>query len=72
MRSAAGLGRALHVARIARGLTQGEVAELARTDRFSVAQIESGRSTRAVEKLFDALAALDLELVVRQKRGWSQ
>ena len=24
----------------------------------------------AVEKLFDALAALDLELVVRPRRGW--
>jgi HTH-type transcriptional regulator/antitoxin HipB len=69
-RSAAALGRALRAARQAQGMTQAEVAERARTNRFSIAQLEAGEATRAVEKLFDALTALDLELVVRPRHGW--
>jgi HTH-type transcriptional regulator/antitoxin HipB len=51
-------------------MTQAELAERARTNRFSIAQLEAGEATRAVEKLFDALTALDLELVVRPRHGW--
>ncbi|WP_428341952.1 helix-turn-helix transcriptional regulator [Mycobacterium sp.] len=70
VRSASALGRALRAARLDRGLTQGELAEQARTNRFSVAQLETGAATRAIEKLFDTLAALDLELMVRPRQGW--
>ena len=70
VRSPAGFGRALRAARLNRGLTQSELAERARTNRFSVAQLESGEATKAFEKLFDALAALDLELVVRPREAW--
>lgn len=69
-RSASALGGALRAARQVRGMTQSELAERARTNRFSIAQLETGEATKAVEKLFDALAALDLELVVRPRRGW--
>ena len=69
-RSASALGRTLRAARVAHGLTQTELAERARTNRFSVAQLEAGESTKAIEKLFDMLAALDLELVVRPRHGW--
>ncbi|RUP30405.1 MAG: XRE family transcriptional regulator [Mycolicibacterium sp.] len=69
-RSAAALGRALRAARQAQGMTQTELAERSRTNRFSIAQLEAGESTKAIEKLFDALAALDLELVVRPRQGW--
>lgn len=51
-------------------MTQTELAERSRTNRFSIAQLEAGESTKAIEKLFDALAALDLELVVRPRQGW--
>lgn len=51
-------------------MTQSDLAERARTNRFSIAQFETGEATRAVEKLFDTLAALDLELVVRPRQGW--
>lgn len=53
-------------------MTQTDLAERSRTNRFSIAQLESGETTKAVEKLFDALAALDLELVVRPRQGWKQ
>ncbi|MBD0023286.1 helix-turn-helix domain-containing protein [Gordonia pseudamarae] len=70
VRSAAGLGRAIRAARLEHGMTQAELAERALTNRFSITQIEKGETTKAVEKLFDALAALDLELAVRPRRGW--
>lgn len=69
-RSASALGRALRAARQARGMTQSELAERSRTNRFSIAQLETGEATKAIEKLFDTLAALDLELVVRPRHGW--
>jgi len=70
VRSAAALGRALHALRLASGMTQSELAERARTNRFSIAQLENGEQTRALEKVFDTLAALDLELVVRPRQKW--
>ena len=69
-RSAAAPGRSLRAARRAKGMTQAELAERTRTNRFSIAQLEAGEATKAVEKLFDALTALDLELVVRPRHGW--
>lgn len=69
-RSASALGRALRAERQAQGLTQSELAERSRTNRFSIAQLETGDATKAIEKLFDTLAALDLELVVRPRQGW--
>ena len=69
-RSPAALGRAVRAARVDRGMTQSDLAERSRTNRFSIAQLESGETTKALEKLFDALAALDLELVVRRRDGW--
>lgn len=69
-RSAPALGRALRAARQARGMTQSELAERSRTNRFSIAQLEAGETTKVMEKLFEALAALELELVVRPRQGW--
>ena len=69
-RSPSALGRALRAARQAQGMTQSELAERSRTNRFSIAQLETGETTKAMEKLFDALAALELELVVRPRQGW--
>lgn len=69
-RSPEGLGRAIRVARQSQGLTQSELAERARTNRFSIAQAENGEATKAVDVLFEALAALELELVVRPRQGW--
>ncbi|MCL2782084.1 MAG: transcriptional regulator [Actinomycetia bacterium] len=68
IRSPAALGRAVRRARRAAGLTQTELAQRARSNRYAIALIEAGHETRAIEQLFDALAALDLELAVRPRR----
>ena len=49
-------------------MTQAELAELARANRYAIHVLESGHETRAVELLFDTLAALGLELAVRPRR----
>lgn len=69
-RSASGLGRAIRASRIEKGMTQSQLAERAFTNRFAIANLEKGEATKVVEKLFDALAALELELVVRPRQGW--
>jgi HTH-type transcriptional regulator / antitoxin HipB len=67
VRSPAALGRAIRTARSRAGLTQAELAELARANRYAIVQLEAGHETRAIEILFDALAALNLELAVRPR-----
>jgi HTH-type transcriptional regulator/antitoxin HipB len=67
VRSPEALGRAIRAARTRAGLTQAELAERARANRYAIVVLESGHQTRAIEILFDTLAALDLELVVRPR-----
>jgi HTH-type transcriptional regulator / antitoxin HipB len=67
VRSPEALGRAVRAARTHAGLTQAELAERARANRYAIVVLESGHQTRAIEILFDTLAALDLELVVRPR-----
>lgn len=69
IRSAAALGRTLRAARKSTGYSQADLAARSRADRFAVANLESGRETRAVRLIFDVLAALGLELVVRRRKG---
>ncbi|HEX8079925.1 MAG TPA: helix-turn-helix transcriptional regulator [Jatrophihabitans sp.] len=69
VRSPAALGRAIRAARSQAGLTQAELAERARANRYAIVQLEAGHETRAIEILFDTLAALDLELSVRPRSG---
>lgn len=69
IRSAEALGRVVRAARTAAGLTQAELAERARANRYAIVVLEGGSETRAVEVLFDALAALGLELTVRPRGG---
>ena len=54
---------------MAAGLSQSELAEIARANRFAIAQLEAGHETRAIEVIFDALSALGLELTVRPRGG---
>ena len=67
VRSPAALGRAIRAARKSAGWTQAELAERARMNRYAAALLETGHETRAIEQLFDTLAALNLELVVRPR-----
>ena len=71
IRSPQALGRAIRSARMRAGWTQSELADRARMNRYALALLERGHETRAIEQLFDALAALDLELAVRP-RGAAQ
>jgi DNA-binding XRE family transcriptional regulator len=48
-------------------LTQAELAERARANRYAIVILEAGHQTRAIELLFDALAAFNLELAVRPR-----
>jgi DNA-binding XRE family transcriptional regulator len=49
-------------------MTQAELAERARANRYAIIALESGHETRAIELLFDTLAALGLELIVRPRQ----
>ncbi|MBA3742329.1 helix-turn-helix domain-containing protein [Sporichthya sp.] len=69
VRSPEALGRAIRAARAQAGLTQAELAERARANRFGIVQLEAGKETRALEVIFDALATLGLELTVRPRSG---
>ncbi|MGI5221715.1 helix-turn-helix domain-containing protein [Nocardia sp. CA-290969] len=68
VRSASALGRVVRAARQSQGMTQSELAQRARTNRYSLAQLEEGDTTKAIERLFDVLAALELELTIRPRR----
>lgn len=69
VRSPEALGRAVKAARRQAGLTQAELAERARATRYAITLLEAGHETRAIEQLFDVLAALGLELTVRRRGG---
>lgn len=61
------LGTAVRRRRTARELTQTEVAAQARTRQATISSLESGSAGARLGTLFDVLAALDLELVVRPR-----
>ncbi|MHB1613524.1 MAG: helix-turn-helix domain-containing protein [Actinomycetes bacterium] len=67
IRSPEALGRTIRRAREQTGLTQVEMAARARATRQAIIALESGHETRALELIFDALAALGLELAVRPR-----
>jgi HTH-type transcriptional regulator / antitoxin HipB len=67
IRSPEALGRAIRAARVQGGMTQSELAERARANRYAIHSLESGHETRAIELVFDTLAALGLELTVRPR-----
>lgn len=56
------LGRVIEQARLLRGLTQRDLARLLRTDQKYVWQLESGKSTVAIERLLHAADLLDITL----------
>ena len=68
IRTPEALGRAVRRARHVHGLTQAELAARTATTRQSIVGLEAGRETRAVQVLFDTLAALGLELAVRPRQ----
>jgi HTH-type transcriptional regulator/antitoxin HipB len=67
VRSPEALGRTIRAARKRAGLTQAELASRSLANRQTIIGLESGHETRAIESLFDTLAALGLELTVRRR-----
>jgi HTH-type transcriptional regulator / antitoxin HipB len=66
-RSARQLGAALRRFRRQKGLTQRSLGELMHARQATVSKLESGESGTQLRVVIDALAALDLELVVRPR-----
>lgn len=56
------LGRVIEQARLLHGLTQRDLARAVGTDQKYVWTLEAGKSTVAIERLFDVAAALGITL----------
>lgn len=61
------VGEALRRRRRALGMRQAELGERARLRQATISGLEAGEPGTRLRTLFDALAALDLELVVRPR-----
>jgi ribosome-binding protein aMBF1 (putative translation factor) len=57
------LGRVIEQARLLRGLTQRDLAQLLATDQKYVWELESGKSTVAIERLLHAIDILNVTLL---------
>jgi HTH-type transcriptional regulator / antitoxin HipB len=66
-RSTRQLGAALRRLRRQKGLTQQSLGELMHARQATVSKLEGGESGTQLRVVIDALAALDLELVVRPR-----
>ena len=62
------LGRLLQDIRTQRGLTQQQLGERAGFAQSAISAIESSPKSTKLERLFQLLSALDLELVVRERK----
>lgn len=61
------LGTVLQGFRKQRGLTQAQVARAAGLLQSAVSELELDSSTASLNRIFKLLAALDVELVIRQR-----
>ncbi len=66
-RSAKQLGAILRRVRKERGLTQSQVGETVHLRQATISKLEDGAPATQLVTIIAALAALDLELVVRQR-----
>lgn len=62
-----GFGAAIKEFRHRRGLTQQQLATKADLYRSYLSNLETGATTEALQQMTRALAALDLEIVVRER-----
>jgi len=71
VRSPKQLGALIHQARVQRGMSQKDLADLIGTYQKTISSVENGNSGVKLETMFTLLAALelDLELVPRRKGG---
>lgn len=71
VRSPKQLGALIQQARVQRGMSQKDLADLIGTYQKTISSVENGNSGAKLETMFSLLAALDLdlELVPRRKGG---
>jgi y4mF family transcriptional regulator len=62
------IGRVVRDERKAQGLTQDELALLANTGRRFIVELEHGKPTSRLDRVLQVLAALGIELELRQRR----
>lgn len=65
--SPASLGRALRDARLARGLTQGQLAQRAIVSQPTISSVERGASNVSLDTLLRLVATLRLEIIIRSR-----
>ncbi|GAA1768716.1 helix-turn-helix domain-containing protein [Agromyces humatus] len=61
------LGGAVHDRRVELGLTQAQLAERANVTREWVVRLEGGKPRVQMDRVFDLLRALDVEVVLHAK-----
>jgi transcriptional regulator with XRE-family HTH domain len=61
------LGKAIREFRLRQDVSQQELADRTEMHRSYLSQLESGSTTEALSRIMRALAALDLEVVVRER-----
>ena len=64
-------GAVVRKARLAQGLTQKELADRMNVRQATISKLESGEPATRMAVLFDALAALGLEITVTTRGGKS-
>lgn len=69
LRSPADLGLAIQQARLARGLTQTELADELDISQRSVSELESGKPTIWARRVFDLMGATGVELTATWEGG---
>jgi len=65
--SPASLGRALRDARLAKGLTQGQLAKRAGVSQPTISSVERGVSNVSLDTLLRLVATLRLEILLRSR-----
>jgi len=69
VRDAKSLGRALRDYRVAAGLTQAELSSIIGVDRSYLSELEGGKETEQLRRLFAAFKALELKLYLQKESG---
>ena len=67
VRTANQVGAALRRERRAKKLTQTDIGSKTRLRQATISRLETGEADTRLQTLFDVLAALDLEIVIRDR-----
>ncbi|PCJ43900.1 MAG: transcriptional regulator [Alphaproteobacteria bacterium] len=71
-RSAKQVGAIIRRYRRNKGLTQNDISEKIRIRQATVSRLETGEYDTSLRTIFDVLAALDLEITIRERSKFSK